>query len=600
MRVFVDRRLCRWVTDVKISTSGAMLVIISMIIAGFINFVLWSIPNRSVFVEEPPGGKFKSVSFGPFRNNQSPLALVYPTAEQIEEDIKIIRKQTDGVRTYTSLEGLENVPALARKYGLKVIMGAWLSNITTDNERDVQSVIALANAYPDVITRVIVGNETLLRGELKPQQIATYLRRVRNAIRQPVSYADVWENWLKHPYLAGEVDFVTIHLLPYWEDAYSGVNQATISILRAYRQISDRFPDKPILIGEAGWPTAGRTRGPATPSRVNKARFDSLFVRLAADHGFDYNLIEAFDQKWKIKQEGTVGGRWGLYDADRQPKFEFGTPIVENPAWWKQFLLSFSLAAVVTAGVAVFGLPLPSTGLAAVAILSQGLAAGWVLALGRALDLPYFLHDVFFAFFMLTLQTVASAGMIAATISFWTTAPPPARDAYGIILVADYPWFARIGRLAMKVLLMIAVIWSALLIFDGRYRDFPLPAYAAPAFGVLALGVFRLLSCSSGCRLCEAFAFAGLFERDIPSAPQTSAPARSWLEVAKRRPLESRLALALIAMAVGVIVREGLVNTEATLWSATQVILALPLIATVVCDRTETAENPDFSLYRQI
>ena len=121
--------------------------------------------------------------------------------------------------------GLEVVPELARKHGLQVTMGAWLSSKLDKNEAEVNSLIALANRYPDTITRVIAGNEVLLRRDLPVEELARQIDRVKAAVRQPVTYADVWEFWAQFPELARHVDVVTIHILPYWEDEPLGVDR---------------------------------------------------------------------------------------------------------------------------------------------------------------------------------------------------------------------------------------------------------------------------------------------------------------------------------------------------------------------------------------
>ena len=139
-----------------------------------------------------PDGKISSFSYAPFREDQSPLTKVFPTTDQIDADLRLLANDTHTIRTYSSMDGMETLPAIARKYDLKIIQGAWISGKAQDNDAEVAQVIKLANEYPDVIKRVIVGNEVLLRGELKVDKLIDYIRKVRQSIKQPVSYADVW------------------------------------------------------------------------------------------------------------------------------------------------------------------------------------------------------------------------------------------------------------------------------------------------------------------------------------------------------------------------------------------------------------------------
>ena len=127
------------------------------------------------------------------------------------------------------------------------------------------------------------------------------------------------------------VDFVTIHTLPYWEDEPTAIEGAVAHVERIRQQIAREFPDKRIFIGEAGWPSAGRMREGALPSIVNQARFVREMMALADAQGIGLNLIESFDQPWKRRLEGTVGGHWGLLDAQRQPKFALDRPSQRRP-----------------------------------------------------------------------------------------------------------------------------------------------------------------------------------------------------------------------------------------------------------------------------
>ena len=225
-----------------------------------------------------PDGKISSFSFAPFREGQSPLTKVFPTTEQIDADLRLLADETHTIRTYASLDGMESVPAIARKYGLNLIQGAWIGGEEKGNQAEINQLIKAANEYPDVIKRVIVGNEVLLRGELKPEQLLQYIRQVKQAVKQPVSYADVWSFYMRYPEIAQEVDFFTVHILPYWEDEPLKIEDTAAHIEKNYRKILEAYPGKPILIGETGWPSAGRQRGWAVPSVVNEARFTRSLV----------------------------------------------------------------------------------------------------------------------------------------------------------------------------------------------------------------------------------------------------------------------------------------------------------------------------------
>src|SRR3954467_7741466 len=265
--------------------------------------------------------KLACVSYAPFRGDQNPFGPDVPIdPRQIEEDLAQLKQITDCVRTYSTDHGLDQIPEIARRHGMKVMQGLWLSSLPDLTRKQIDTGIALAKRYPDVITAVIVGNEVLLRGEMSAPDLARTIREVKAQVPMPVTYADVWEFWLRHREVAGAVDFITVHILPYWEDDPVAVPLAAPHVEAIRKQIVDAFPGKEVLVGEFGWPSAGRMREGALPSPANQARTLHDVVALAKSEKYRLNLIEAYDQPWKRQLEGTVGGHWGMYDAyERQP-----------------------------------------------------------------------------------------------------------------------------------------------------------------------------------------------------------------------------------------------------------------------------------------
>ena len=167
-----------------------------------------------------PNAKLLCVSYAPFRGEQTPLVpTTHISAEQIAEDMAQLAKVSDCVRTYSIENGLDQVPALAAKVGLKVMQGIWLGSNRLKNLAQIAIAVRLAKNYPGVITSLVVGNEVLLRGEMTTADLVANIRAVKaQAPGVPVTYADVWEFWLKNREVYDAVDFVTIHILPYWED----------------------------------------------------------------------------------------------------------------------------------------------------------------------------------------------------------------------------------------------------------------------------------------------------------------------------------------------------------------------------------------------
>ena len=278
--------------------------------------------------------KLQCVSYAPFAKDESPFLFdsgLVISSEKVREDLKLLSKYTDCIRTYSTV-GLEMIPAIARENNLKMLMGAWVSKDKVQTKQELDTLIKLASENQDIVKAVIVGNEVLLRGDTSDVQLLEYLKQVKAALPNiKVTYADVWEFWLKHPAIKESTDFVTIHILPYWEDEPMGIKRAINHLADVRGEVESILKDKNILIGETGWPSEGRMREDAHPSKINQALFVREFVQLAVKNNWDYNIIEAFDQPWKRVSEGAVGGFWGLFDKDRNDKNVFAGDVSNFP-----------------------------------------------------------------------------------------------------------------------------------------------------------------------------------------------------------------------------------------------------------------------------
>jgi exo-beta-1,3-glucanase (GH17 family) len=282
------------------------------------------------------------LSYAPFRRaGHTPFdPLLRVSAEQLEEDLRILSGVTRCVRTYGVDLGLEQVPAVASKLGMKVLLGAWIGGDPDDNLDQLELALRLARDYPDSVSLLIVGNEVLLRGDQRPDALAQLLARARRESTVPVAYADVWEFWRRHQAtIAAHVDVAAIHVLPYWEDEPVAVGQAVDHVIRITGDMVDGLSPIPVLIGETGWPAAGRQRGPAVPGGLEQAYFTRAMLadrsRLPPLWGPGLNLIEGFDQPWKRKLEGAMGGYWGIFDADGQPRVPIERAIWSDPGAWR-------------------------------------------------------------------------------------------------------------------------------------------------------------------------------------------------------------------------------------------------------------------------
>jgi exo-beta-1,3-glucanase (GH17 family)/cellulose synthase/poly-beta-1,6-N-acetylglucosamine synthase-like glycosyltransferase len=318
----------------------------SLIIAAVfatLTFAVWAYLNRPT--REPPWpARIQGFAFSPFRANEDPTHFEMPTDAEIDADLALLEGKVNAVRTYSVGATLADVPELAERHGINVALGAWLDSHLDKNEEQMKTLIDLAGSHQNVV-RVVVGNEVLLRGDLKLEELEKYLDRARAAIGQPVGTAETWYGWLAHPELAQHVDYIGVHLLPYWEGV--PVDAAVEYSFAQFKRLQQTFPHKPIVIAEIGWPSRGRTRESAVASVANEALFLRRFLARAEKEQIKYYVMEAFDQPWKAYQEGAVGSYWGVYDVNRQPKFAFTEPIVRVPEWHILAAVSVAVALAV-------------------------------------------------------------------------------------------------------------------------------------------------------------------------------------------------------------------------------------------------------------
>ncbi|HWW49000.1 MAG TPA: glycosyltransferase [Xanthobacteraceae bacterium] len=291
-------------------------------------------------------GVFPSLSYAPFEGTGHPDVDNIPTVEKIRNDLKVLAPLTRAIRLYSSTGGVELVPAIANEVGLKVTVGAWIDKDNDRNEREMHAALELAKRNSNV-NGIVVGNETIYRGEQKVEDLIKLIQRVKSSTNVPVTTGEIWNIWIEHPELASSVDFIAAHILPYWEGFSE--KQAVDQALIIYQKLRDTFPGKRIVIAEFGWPSAGYNLKAATPGRVEQAVVLRNFVSRADAVGMEYNIVEAIDQPWKYF-EGGVGPYWGILNASREQKFAWTGPVVD-PHYWKLAIIALLVGLLLSAPI---------------------------------------------------------------------------------------------------------------------------------------------------------------------------------------------------------------------------------------------------------
>jgi cellulose synthase/poly-beta-1,6-N-acetylglucosamine synthase-like glycosyltransferase/exo-beta-1,3-glucanase (GH17 family) len=356
-------------------------------LASLLQVFLW-LNSSDKFISPPDAENIiESLSYAPYTKGDSKQFL---SEEEIIRDLELLKQFTNKVRLYSAEDSEKVMPAI-KKLGMQAHMGLWLSPVAEDNEKEVALAKSLITEYYESLTSVIVGNEVLLRDDLSPDELIVFIKDFRGyvdnisktnkeakakAIKDEIAKeknrkaraakekelkekaakekehkvllttAEIWNMWLLYPNLADEVDFITIHILPYWEKIKAESFEPFFKEI--YKKITDKFEKKPILIGEFGWPSQGYNNQGAVASPENQATIIRRFLVLSKEEGFSYNLLEAFDQPWKGVDEGSVGQYWGIFDADRKQKFEMQGSVLVEPYWFTQMTVAALIGAILT------------------------------------------------------------------------------------------------------------------------------------------------------------------------------------------------------------------------------------------------------------
>src|SRR5882757_4782332 len=345
-----------------------------------------------LFQEKQPAPDFRgilpSLSYTPFEPGHVVDNTVDP--DRIRVDLKRLSTVTRAIRSYSSTEGNELVPPIAAEFGLKVMVGAWINKEDEHNQREIDSAINLAQRNSNVIG-VVVGNETIYRGDQKLEDLIDLIKRVKKSVNVPVTTGEIWNIWRDNPELASSVDFIAAHVLPYWENFTD--KQAVDQAVYLYQLLREKFPGKRIVIAEFGWPSAGYNLRNAEPGSFQQASVLRDFVARADAIGMEYNIVEAIDRPWKFF-EGGVGPYWGILNNAGEAKFSWTGPIV-NPNYWKLALIALLVGILMS--LPILRLEQPTAAQAFVLSAAANGIGAWVATVFAYWDGHYFVFGSAFA-----------------------------------------------------------------------------------------------------------------------------------------------------------------------------------------------------------
>jgi len=256
--------------------------------------------------------------FSPYVEGQEPGNQL--SEEQIRRRIEVIKPYTNWIRSFSTTEGNELIPKIAKEYGIKTLVGAWLGDDPDINKEEVKGLIQLVNdGYADIAA---VGNEVMYRKDLTEQELLDYIYHVKKEVSDseiPVGYVDAYYEFEARPAITDACDIILANCYPYWEGC--PVEYSLLYMKEMYRKATEAGLGKDVIITETGWPDKGTGLQGAIPSEENAMKYFINTQQWSDEEGIEVFYFSSFDESWKVGDEGDVGAYWGIWDKDEKPKF---------------------------------------------------------------------------------------------------------------------------------------------------------------------------------------------------------------------------------------------------------------------------------------
>ncbi|MCO5258316.1 MAG: glycosyl hydrolase family 17 protein [Lentimicrobium sp.] len=270
---------------------------------------------RNLFLEVLHGG-VSGFCFSIYEEGQKPGTLI--SEVQVRRRMQILKRYTNSVRSFSCIEGNELVPIIAKEFGMKTLVGAWLG---TDKEKNLQEIMSLIQLARDgYVDYAAVGNEVLYRKDLTEHELLEIISYVKKEIPDiPVGYVDAYYEFAERPAITDACDVIFCNCYPFWEG--TAFNDSFEHMQHMYHQAMMAGNGKKVIITETGWPSQGQSLRGAEPSNLNAMKYFINTNLWAIDENIEVFYFSSFDETWKVGPEGDVGAHWGIWDKSEKLKF---------------------------------------------------------------------------------------------------------------------------------------------------------------------------------------------------------------------------------------------------------------------------------------
>lgn len=256
------------------------------------------------------------ICFSAYTEDQKPGDKL--SEEQIRSRMKIIAPHTKWVRTFSCTDGNELIPVIAKEFGIKTMVGAWLGDDLEKNEEEIEGLLTLAKGGN--VDLAAVGNEVLYRKELTESELIDYINKVKNELNGiPVGYVDAYYEFADRPAVTEICDVIFANCYPFWEGCH--IDYSFLYMKEMYNRAKAAGKGKRVIITETGWPNRGSACHGAEPSHQNALKYFVNTQKWSQENDIETFYFASFDEEWKVKSEGDVGAYWGLWDYKGDLKY---------------------------------------------------------------------------------------------------------------------------------------------------------------------------------------------------------------------------------------------------------------------------------------
>jgi len=270
---------------------------------------------KNLFIEILNNGTH-GFCFSLYEDGQKPGDQI--SEEQVRRRIQILKPYTSWIRSFSCTDGNEYIPRIAKEFGLKTLVGAWLGNDPEINDREINGLLELAKeGFVDIAA---VGNEVLYRNDLTEEELLNFIYKVKKEIPDiPVGYVDAYYEFTHRPKVTEACDVILSNCYPFWEGCpFDG---SLDYLKQMYREAVVAGKGKKVIVTETGWPSDGENLRGAYPSAENALQYFINTQLWSMDENIEVFYFSSFDESWKVGAEGRVGAYWGIWDKNEKLKF---------------------------------------------------------------------------------------------------------------------------------------------------------------------------------------------------------------------------------------------------------------------------------------